>query len=209
MSKICIYLCLGRETNWLNSRYPLRTPIPITVSGLYTQRSFLVAKHRCVRAAHEHPAAPLPQLVLSPVHWFALSFTSAGGCGLAPLQKASQAEQWAARCSCSSRGCWAPPTMPLGIQWQNKVLKAWQDEVRFVKFARRLYDKMPTTNGEHLTLILAEASSVWSLLLGFHFRSISRCCHSTISWTKDLKVSKHLISVLDSIYLCLYIELNC
>lgn len=50
--------------------------------------------------------------------------------------------------------------MPLGIQWQNKVLKAWQDEVRFVKFAQHLYDQMPTTKGEHLTLILAEASSV-------------------------------------------------
>lgn len=99
--------------------------------------------------------------------------------------------------------------MPLGIQWQNKVLKAWQDEVRFVKFAQHLYDQMPTTKGEHLTLILAEASSVWSLPLGFHFRSISRCCHSPVSRAKDFKVSKHVISVLDSTYLCLYIELNC
>lgn len=166
MSKICIYLCLGRETNWLNSRYPHRTPTPITVSGLNMQFSFLVAKHWCVRAAHEHPAAPLPQLILSPVYWFALSFTSAGGCGLAPLWKASQAEQWAVHCSCSNRGCWAPPTMPLSTQWPNKAIRH-----NWMKWGLWSLHKvcMTTTNCEHLTLILAEALSglfFWSFTSG-------------------------------------------
>lgn len=104
MSKICINLCLGRETNWLNSGHPSKTPTPITVSDLYMQCSFLVEKHQCVRHAYELSGTPLPQAVLSPEHWFALKFSSVGGCSLAPRVNASQVKESAFQrpCNCHS-----------------------------------------------------------------------------------------------------------
>lgn len=128
MSKIYIYLCLGREINCLNSNsHPCNRKR--SIHAMFTSRCKTLVCQTRSRAAGAALAA-LPPAVVPPGRPAALSFSNVGGCSLAPLSKASQGKELALQTGpitavCSTAGATEHPwQIKRATQLQNKAFRA-------------------------------------------------------------------------------------